>query len=105
MSTRPKLVGLPFSVIVLSLLFTSEQRPFSFETSISANFYFSTTGSCSKMLFMTQYSNPFPFRVTGGSLAITIPSEIVRDMGLVPGDTALFRREPDGLRLRIIRHS
>jgi antitoxin component of MazEF toxin-antitoxin module len=57
------------------------------------------------MLFMTQYSNPFPFRVTGGSLAITIPCEIVRDMGLVPGDTALFKREPDGLRLRIIRHS
>jgi antitoxin component of MazEF toxin-antitoxin module len=54
---------------------------------------------------MTQYSKPIAFRVTGGSLAITIPYEMVREMGLVPGDAALFRREPDGLRLRIIRHS
>jgi antitoxin component of MazEF toxin-antitoxin module len=43
--------------------------------------------------------------VTGNSLAITIPFELVREIGLVPGDTALFKREPDGLRLRIIRHS
>jgi antitoxin component of MazEF toxin-antitoxin module len=51
------------------------------------------------------YSKPKTFRVTGNSLAITIPYEIVRDIGLVPGDAALFRREPDGLKLRIIRHS
>ena len=54
---------------------------------------------------MTQYSKPIAFRLTGGSLAITIPYEMVREMGLVPGDAALFRREPDGLRLMIIRHA
>jgi antitoxin component of MazEF toxin-antitoxin module len=54
---------------------------------------------------MTQYSKPIAFRRTGGSLAITIPFDFVREIGLVPGDAALFRREPDGLKLRIIRHS
>ena len=68
-------------------------------------FYFSTKSSCGIIALMTQYSKPFAFRVTGGSLAITIPINIVNEMGLVPGDAALFRREPDGLKLRIIKHS
>jgi hypothetical protein len=29
----------------------------------------------------------------------------VHEIGLVPGDQAIVKREPDGLRLRIIRHS
>ena len=36
---------------------------------------------------------------------MTVPADYVREMGLVPGDTAFLKREPDGLRLRIIRHS
>jgi antitoxin component of MazEF toxin-antitoxin module len=54
---------------------------------------------------MNQYSKPIVFRQTGSSLAITIPSCFVREIGLVPGDSALFRREPDGLKLRIIKHT
>jgi len=36
---------------------------------------------------------------------MTIPSDFVRELGLVRGDRAIIRREPDGLKLRIIRHS
>jgi antitoxin component of MazEF toxin-antitoxin module len=45
------------------------------------------------------------FRKHGCSLALTIPAEYVHEMGLVPGDSVFPKREPDGLRLRIIRHS
>jgi antitoxin component of MazEF toxin-antitoxin module len=46
------------------------------------------------------------FRKVGhGALVVTIPAAYVHEMGLVPGDQALVRREPDGLKLRIIRHS
>jgi antitoxin component of MazEF toxin-antitoxin module len=45
------------------------------------------------------------FRKHGRALAVTIPAALVHEMGLVPGDTAFARREPDGLRLRIVRHS
>jgi hypothetical protein len=38
-------------------------------------------------------------------LALTIPADYVREMGLVAGDAAFIKREPDGLRLRIIRHT
>jgi antitoxin component of MazEF toxin-antitoxin module len=41
----------------------------------------------------------------GRALALTIPADYVRELGLVAGDTAFVKREPDGLRLRIIRHS
>ena len=44
-------------------------------------------------------------RQHGGGLAVTIPADYVREEGLVAGDTALPKREPDGLKLRIIRHS
>jgi hypothetical protein len=44
-------------------------------------------------------------RQHGGGLAVTIPADYVREEGLVAGDTAIPKREPDGLRLRIIRHS
>jgi antitoxin component of MazEF toxin-antitoxin module len=50
---------------------------------------------------------PIPgiFRKHGSSLALTIPAVYVHEMGLVVGDTAFIKREPDGLRLRIIRHA
>ena len=48
---------------------------------------------------------PGVFRNHGRALALTIPADYVREMGLVAGDTAFIKREPDGLRLRIIRHS
>ena len=54
---------------------------------------------------MTQYSKPVRIRVQGGGLGVSIPNQFVREMGLVAGDTALVRREPDGLKFRIIRHS
>ena len=54
---------------------------------------------------MNTYSKPVRLRRQGGSLGVTIPSELTREMGLSVGDSALFKREPDGLRLRIIRHS
>jgi antitoxin component of MazEF toxin-antitoxin module len=52
---------------------------------------------------MSQYINTL--RQQGNSLVVTIPSDFVRELGLVRGDRAVIRREPDGLRLRIIRHS
>jgi antitoxin component of MazEF toxin-antitoxin module len=48
---------------------------------------------------------PMVFRNHGRALALTIPAAYVHEMGLVAGDTAFIKREPDGLRLRIIRHS
>jgi hypothetical protein len=54
---------------------------------------------------MPRETIPGTFRINGGSLTLTIPAPYVNEMGLVPGDTALISREPDGLRLRIIRHS
>jgi hypothetical protein len=54
---------------------------------------------------MTQYSKPVRLRNQGHSLAVTIPYNFVREMGLGPGDAALFKREPDGLKLRIISHA
>jgi antitoxin component of MazEF toxin-antitoxin module len=54
---------------------------------------------------MTKNIRPGIFRNHGRALALTIPADYVREMGLVAGDTALFKREPDGLRLRIVRHS
>jgi hypothetical protein len=45
------------------------------------------------------------FRNHGRALALTIPAAYVQEMGLVAGDTAIVKREPDGLKLRIIRHS
>jgi antitoxin component of MazEF toxin-antitoxin module len=45
------------------------------------------------------------FRRHGRALAVTIPAEYVHELGLVPGDMAFPKREPDGLRLRIVRHS
>lgn len=38
-------------------------------------------------------------------MGLSIPTVFVREMGLVPGDSAFIKREPDGLKLRIIRHS
>lgn len=38
-------------------------------------------------------------------MALTIPAAYVHEMGLAPGDHAIVKREPDGLRLRIVRHS
>ena len=52
---------------------------------------------------MNQYINLL--RQQGSSLVVTIPSDFVRELGLVRGDRAIIRREPDGLKLRIIRHS
>jgi antitoxin component of MazEF toxin-antitoxin module len=53
---------------------------------------------------MNTYSKPVRLRQNGGSVALTIPGELVRELGLAVGDLALFKREPDGLRLRIIGH-
>jgi antitoxin component of MazEF toxin-antitoxin module len=54
---------------------------------------------------MTKELRPLVFRKHGRALAFTVPAAYVHEMGLVPGDQALVKREPDGLRLRIIRHS
>ena len=54
---------------------------------------------------MTQYSKPMRIRAQGGGLGVSIPHQFVRELGLAVGDSALFKREPDGLKLRIIRHS
>ena len=54
---------------------------------------------------MTKELRPGRFRKHGPTLALTIPADYVREMGLVPHDAVIFKREPDGLRLRIIRHS
>ena len=54
---------------------------------------------------MTKDIRPGIFRNHGRALALTIPADYVREMGLVAGDTAFIKREPDGLRLRIVRHS
>jgi antitoxin component of MazEF toxin-antitoxin module len=54
---------------------------------------------------MTKELRPGRFRKHATTLAITIPAAYVHEVGLVPGDQAIFKREPDGLRLRIIRHS
>jgi len=54
---------------------------------------------------MTKELRPGRFRKHASTLALTIPADYVREMGLVPNDTVMFKREPDGLRLRIIRHS
>ena len=54
---------------------------------------------------MTKELRPVTFRRNGRALALTIPAAYVHEIGLVPGDQAIVRREPDGLRLRIIRHS
>ena len=54
---------------------------------------------------MTKELRPGVFRNHGRALALTIPANYVREMGLVAGDTAFIKREPDGLRLRIVRHS
>jgi antitoxin component of MazEF toxin-antitoxin module len=54
---------------------------------------------------MTKELRPVTFRRNGRALALTIPAAYVHEMGLVPGDHAIVRREPDGLLLRIIRHS
>jgi len=68
-------------------------------------YYFSPTSGCGIVLIMTQYSKPLRLRIQGGGLGVTIPNQFVREMGLIAGDSVLFRREPDGLRMRIIRHS
>ena len=57
------------------------------------------------ILYMTKDIRPGIFRNHGRALALTIPADYVREMGLVAGDTAFIKREPDGLRLRIVRHS
>ena len=57
------------------------------------------------ILYMTKDIRPGIFRNHGRALALTIPADYVREMGLRAGDTAFIKREPDGLRLRIIRHS
>jgi hypothetical protein len=54
---------------------------------------------------MIKELRPGRFRKHSSTLALTIPADYVREMGLVPNDTVIFKREPDGLRLRIIRHS
>jgi antitoxin component of MazEF toxin-antitoxin module len=54
---------------------------------------------------MTKELRPVTFRRNGRALALTIPAAYVHEIGLVPGDQAIVKREPDGLRLRIIRHS
>jgi antitoxin component of MazEF toxin-antitoxin module len=54
---------------------------------------------------MTKELRPVTFRRNGRALALTIPAAYVHEMGLVPGDHAIVKREPDGLKLRIIRHA
>ena len=57
------------------------------------------------IVVMTKELRPLVFRKHGRALAFTVPAAYVHEMGLVPGDQAIVKREPDGLRLRIIRHS
>jgi len=54
---------------------------------------------------MSKELKPMTFRRHGRALALTIPATYVHEVGLEPGDIALLKREPDGLRLRIVRHS
>jgi antitoxin component of MazEF toxin-antitoxin module len=54
---------------------------------------------------MTKELKPMTFRRHGRALALTIPSTYVHEVGLEPGDIALLKREPDGLRLRIVRYA
>jgi antitoxin component of MazEF toxin-antitoxin module len=54
---------------------------------------------------MTKELRPVTFRRNGRALALTIPAAYVHEIGLVPGDHAIVKRAPDGLHLRIIRHS
>jgi len=54
---------------------------------------------------MTKELKPMTFRRHGRALALTIPATYVHEVGLEPGDIALLEREPDGLRLRIVRYS
>jgi len=54
---------------------------------------------------MTKELKPMTFRRHGRALALTIPAIYVHEVGLEPGDIALLKREPDGLRLRIVRYS
>ena len=54
---------------------------------------------------MAKELRPMVFRKLGRALVVTIPAAYVHEMGLVAGDTAFPKHEPDGLKLRIIRHS
>jgi antitoxin component of MazEF toxin-antitoxin module len=54
---------------------------------------------------MTKELKPMTFRRHGRALALTIPAIYVHEVGLEPGDIALLKREPDGLRLRIVRYT
>jgi antitoxin component of MazEF toxin-antitoxin module len=54
---------------------------------------------------MIKELKPMTFRRHGRALALTIPAIYVHEVGLEPGDIALLKREPDGLRLRIVRYS
>jgi hypothetical protein len=54
---------------------------------------------------MTKEIRPLVFRKHGRALAFTVPAAYVHEMGLVPGDQAIVKREPDGLRLRIVRYT
>ena len=57
------------------------------------------------ILYMQKEIRPIVFRRHGRALALTIPAAYVHEIGLVPGDHAIVKREPDGLKLRIVRHS
>jgi antitoxin component of MazEF toxin-antitoxin module len=50
------------------------------------------------------YHRPMTIHRYGQSLAVTIPGVYAHELELAPGDRVLFKREPDGLKLRIIRH-
>jgi antitoxin component of MazEF toxin-antitoxin module len=73
--------------------------------------YFGTINSSLQGVFvvytvvMTKEIRRLVFRKHGRALAFTVPAAYVHEMGLVPGDQAIVKREPDGLKLRIIRHS
>jgi antitoxin component of MazEF toxin-antitoxin module len=54
---------------------------------------------------MSKELKPMTFRRHGRALALTIPAIYVHEVGLEPGDIAFLKREPDGLRLRIVRYS
>jgi antitoxin component of MazEF toxin-antitoxin module len=54
---------------------------------------------------MIKELKPMTFRRHGRALALTIPATYVHEVGLEPGDIALLKREPDGLRLRIVRYA
>jgi antitoxin component of MazEF toxin-antitoxin module len=57
------------------------------------------------LIAMAKELRPMVFRKLGRALVVTIPAAYVHEMGLVAGDTAFPKREPDGLHLRIVRHS